>query len=60
MKDSVDDNESDGCGISDADLINQLMDEELYILARRCLETFDRVPSNNKGCAKKKKNGDFA
>ena len=56
-KDGTDDDESDGCGISDADVINQLMDEELS--GSTMSETFDRVPSNNKGCVKKKKNGDF-
>ena len=58
LEDDANDDESDGCGISDADLINQLMDEELS--GSTMSETFDRVPSNNKGCAKKKKNGDFA
>ena len=56
QEDDVGDNESDGCGISDADLINQLMDEELS--GSTMSETFDRVPSNNKGCANKKY-GDF-
>eukprot|EP00944_MAST-04C_sp_MAST-4C-sp1_P000495 g495.t1 len=40
-KDGTDDDESDGCGISDADVINQLLDEELS--GSTMSETFDHA-----------------